>query len=412
MRMQVLAVSVAGILAGCQAPPEPVEVAPAPLNIRTAPDLQTAQPVYTSRYVKERRAPARELTDILGIPVEAKLPVMSKMSIKDGMEFMLRGSGMSLRTPTSYAESQLYAQPLPLAQTDMGNMSLRESLQVMGGQAFVLEEDVVKREVGFTLKSGYVWNEPKFVSAKPKTASARNLAHSAKGGTQNSAVTMSPRLRKKLSNNAASAQDLESLFMGTPSEQAKTSQPAAAKKVTSKATVKKTQYHVNQGESYRKALTRWAHKDGNAQIAFAQDADFLAALDKQAGMDFVKTGSLAQAIAALSAAIPELQSLTLYPKPSLNLVAFHPWPRQKVTAFVASGKSLQAAVKGATQHYRWNWDDTTSWAAPDYAFTSYPIITLEDDISAAMRVMLSSYPLKAQRLDATKTLYIQEVSPL
>lgn len=79
------------------------------------------------------------------------------------MEFLLSGSGVSLRTPTSYAESELYAQPLPLGQTDMGHMSLRQALQVMGGQAFVLEEDVVRREVGFRLKFGYVWQAPKAV---------------------------------------------------------------------------------------------------------------------------------------------------------------------------------------------------------------------------------------------------------
>ena len=397
MRKQAFAVSIAGVLAGCQAPPEPV-VVPTPLNIRTAPDLQTAQPVYTSRYVTEQRAPARELTDILGIPVEAKLPVMSKMSIKEGMEFMLRGSGMALRTPTSYAESQLYAQSLPLAQTDMGNMSLREALQVMGGQAFLLEEDVVKREVGFRLKDGYVWNRPAEQFVTGYAPSHRSGGESAAKLSNIETVTMSPRLRKKLvaSNGETLSQEMDDLFMGGKSRPSKaSSQGSTLKNTRSKINTEKKQFHVNQGESYREALTRWAHKSGNKKIAFAQESSFLSVLDKKSTTDFVKTGSMAQAVAALAASSPELQSLTLYPKPSLNLVAFHPWQRQKVTAFVASGDSLQAAVKNAVHHYGWKWDNKASWSAPDYAFTRYPVITLEGDISGAMRVMLSNYPESA-----------------
>ncbi|PQJ44178.1 hypothetical protein BTO01_29420 [Vibrio jasicida] len=436
MQTRWLMCSLAGVLVGCQTPPEPVS-APPPLNVRIAPDLSAQPAVYTSRYVTERPAGAN-MTDILGVPVEARLPVMSKMSVKDGMEFLLSGSGVSLRTPTSYAESELYAQPLPLGQTDMGHMSLRQALQVMGGQAFVLEEDVVRREVGFRLKYGYVWQAPKAVKGWSASAHRSPTPQSAKPSTESSAsaIVMTPQLRQSLaaqsSSNVASSSSTaakaatssqqtmlaqsDDLFGGGAS-----TQPSRAKTSGSKAStatratpVKKAQvaYRVHAGESYRSALTRWAYKDGNRHLAFAQDEAFLDTLEEKAAQDFVKTGSLARAVAALSASQASLSSLTLYPKPSLNLVAFHPWRGERVTTLMVTGKTLQAAVKSTTEHYDWHWDTDASWTVDDYPFSAYPLVTREGDISAAMTVLLKPYPLKAQRLDATKTLYIKEATPL
>ena len=436
MQTRWLMCSLAGVLVGCQTPPEPVS-APPPLNVRIAPDLSAQPAVYTSRYVTERPAGAN-MTDILGVPVEARLPVMSKMSVKDGMEFLLSGSGVSLRTPTSYAESELYAQPLPLGQTDMGHMSLRQALQVMGGQAFVLEEDVVRREVGFRLKYGYVWQAPKAVKGWSASAHRSPTPQSAKSSTESSAsaIVMTPQLKQALaaqsSSNVASSSS-KAAKAATSSQQAMlaqsddlfgggaSTQPSRAKASGSKAStatrttpVKKAQvaYRVHAGESYRSALTRWAYKDGNRHLAFAQDEAFLDTLEEKAAQDFVKTGSLARAVAALSASQASLSSLTLHPKPSLNLVAFHPWRGERVTTLMVTGKTLQAAVKSTTEHYDWHWDTDASWTVDDYPFSAYPLVTREGDISAAMNTLLGPYPLKAQRLDATKTLYIKEATPL
>lgn len=442
MQTRWLMCSLAGVLVGCQMPPEPVS-APPPLNVRIAPDLSAQPAVYTSRYVTERPAGAN-MTDILGVPVEARLPVMSKMSVKDGMEFLLSGSGVSLRTPTSYAESELYAQPLPLGQTDMGHMSLRQALQVMGGQAFVLEEDVVRREVGFRLKYGYVWQAPKAVkgwsasahrSPTPVTVTSSlpqsSTSQSKPGAQSTSSIVMTPQLEKNLaaqsganassSSSTASSQQAmlaqsDDLFGGGASTQPSRAKASGSKASTATRTtpVKKAQvaYRVHAGESYRSALTRWAYKDGNRHLAFAQDEAFLDTLEEKAAQDFVKTGSLARAVAALSASQASLSSLTLYPKPSLNLVAFHPWRGERVTALMVTGKTLQAAVKSTTEHYDWRWDTEASWTVDDYPFSAYPLVTREGDISAAMNTLLGPYPLKAQRLDATKTLYIKEVTPL
>ncbi len=197
MQKRWLALSVASVLVGCTSTPPPAPTPP-PLNVRTAPELSAGQAVHTSRYVTQSRASGAELTDILGVPIDARLPVMTQMTVKQGMEFLLNGSGMALRTPTSGAEAQLYTQALPLGQTNMGHMSLREALQVMGGQAFLLEEDVVRREVGFRLKDGYVWQAP-------LVAGGNHMPQPSSTGASNSEVVMTPRLNQSLAANGASS---------------------------------------------------------------------------------------------------------------------------------------------------------------------------------------------------------------
>jgi hypothetical protein len=239
---------------------------------------------------------------------------------------------------------------------------------------------------------------------------------------------MTPQLEKNLaaqsgsnaSSSASSQQAMlaqsDDLFGGGASTQPSRAKASGSKASTATRTtpVKKAQvaYRVHAGESYRSALTRWAYKDGNRHLAFAQDEAFLDTLEEKAAQDFVKTGSLARAVAALSASQASLSSLTLHPKPSLNLVAFHPWRGERVTTLMVTGKTLQAAVKSTTEHYDWHWDTDASWTVDDYPFSAYPLVTREGDISAAMSTLLGPYPLKAQRLDATKTLYIKEATPL
>lgn len=429
MRMRALSALGVVALMGCQSPPEPV-VTPEPLNIRTAPDFSESAPVYTSRYVRENRAPSSELTDILGIPVEVRIPVMSQMSLSDGMKFMLQGSGVTLRKPTSYAEAQMYQQALPLSQTAMGNMSLREALQVMGGQAFVLEEDVVVREVGFRLKEGYVW-EPAAtpvltrtqVNSAPQTSkpsfqsTVDNRSTATLPKPQTETVTLSPTIARKLAANNRSAelsQSNDELFSGGKgSKEITTDKVRTSKPSSVKSNITTFTFRVNTGESYREALTRWAHKSGHTRIAFAQEPDFLSSLDAIAERSFVVNDTLPRAISKLSREYEALNSLGLHARSSLNLVALHPWGRQSVTAFMAQGENLKEAVQGVVTHYQWQWDEKRSWSVVDNPpFTDYPIVTREGDISAAMRVMLAAYPLKAQRLDAMKTIYIQEAAAL
>ncbi|MFA0175335.1 hypothetical protein AB4472_09250 [Vibrio lentus] len=393
-------------LAGCASEPQPIVPEPMPpMNVRTAPALQNTPMVQTSRYTLTNPAHGARLVDILNVSVEARIPsIGSALSVEDGLSFLLSESGVHLREPLSYGEAQLYKQPLPLAHTDLGIMPLREALQVLGGEAFALQEDVVKREVGFTLKDGYVWQPPKY----DETLRSESMKKGRSSG-QVAKHTASP--------SQSSTDDMQdqndALFAGSVN----TAIPSTskAKSAPSKSSVKKkslTTYRVHAGESFRTALTRWAYKHGDQPLAFAQDKAFLTALDEAATQDFIRTGSLYGAVKALSASNPSLSTLTLYSKTSPKLLAFHPWQGERVTTLMVSGDTLKTATKQVARHYGWRWDEKSSWPVDNFTFTPYPLVTIDGDISMAMTTLLGPYPLKAQRLDATKTIYIKEVTPL
>ena len=204
----------------------------------------------------------------------------------------------------------------------------------------------------------------------------------------------------------------DALFAGSVNAAALTSK---AKPTSSKSSVKKkalTTYRVHAGESFRTALTRWAYKHGDQPLAFAQDKAFLTALDEVATQDFIRTGSLLGAVQVLAGSNESLNTLSLYSNAPSKLLAFHPWKGERVTTLMVSGDTLKAATKQVTEHYGWRWDEKSSWPVADFTFTPYPLVTKEGDISMAMTTLLGPYPLKAQRLDATKTIYIKEVTPL
>ncbi|WP_045407389.1 hypothetical protein [Vibrio jasicida] len=407
--MRMIALCTLGVLAGCaSSEPPPTIPSPSPLNIRVAPPLSEATPIQTSRYVLERRAPADELTDMLNVPVDARMPALGNLTVKDGLDFLLRGSGMRVRAATSYGESQMFAQPLPLAHMNMGQIPLRQALQVLGGQAFELEEDVVKREVGFKLKPGFVWAPPKYDAVQPSAQLTSTLAANRNIAASSSASTDewfdAPLERKKVA--AAPRKMSRSQVMNKPG-----AVPVKSQAVSETLTMK--QYNVMPGESYRKALLRWAHRSGFEQVALAQEPTFLTALDKQSVSGFSMQGSLRAAVAKLALDVPELSALTVYERPSQQLLALHPYRTQSVTAFVTEGATLEAVVEHAVKQYDWNWNPRTSWTVDNYAFGSaYPVVTRSEDISAALSILLKQYPLEARRLDATRTIYVREATPL
>ncbi|ANU39409.1 hypothetical protein [Vibrio scophthalmi] len=416
--MRIIALSVMGVLAGCASsePPAPIPPSP-PLNLRVAPPLEAATPIQTSRYVLERRGPASQLTDMLDVPVDARMPAMANLTVKDGLDFLLTGSGMRVRTPTSYGESQMYAQPLPVTQMDMGQIPLRHALQVLGGQAFELEEDVVKREVGFRLKNGYVWTPPKYDEIQPTaqldkalTANRTGLTSSTHSDLDNDAFFSSDTVTRaaSLNNNTVVASNQQSVASAkTVLSSGKSVTNSHAKPMTVKT------FAMVEGESYRDAILRWANSAGFEKVALAQDLEFLNALDSRSPSGFLAKGSLRTAVAKLAEEIPELSELTLYENSAKGLAALHPYRMQAVTVFMTNGKTLEAVIEDAVKQYDWNWDADHSWGADNYAFgTAYPVVTRKTDISGALSILLKQYPLEARRLDANRTIYIREATPL
>ncbi|WP_299144494.1 hypothetical protein, partial [uncultured Vibrio sp.] len=81
-------------------------------------------------------------------------------------------------------------------------MSLRQALQIIGGQAFSLEEDVVRRHVGFRLKYGYEWDAPKSAQTVSTMTARANASPSSRASTPSetsSSIAMTPQLKETLS---------------------------------------------------------------------------------------------------------------------------------------------------------------------------------------------------------------------
>lgn len=407
MQKRWLALSVASVLVGCTSTPPPAPIPP-PLNVRTAPELSAGQAVHTSRYVTQSRASGAELTDILGVPIDARLPVMPQMTVKQGMEFLLNGSGMALRTPTSGAEAQLYTQALPLGQTNMGHMSLREALQVMGGQAFLLEEDVVRREVGFRLKDGYVWQAPLVTGVNnlpPSSSSA---------GVSNNEVAMTPRLNQSLAANDASSANAASLsndelFMGNGKSSTVSTSVAKPKTVTSRSAVEaNTNYFISKGEAPYHAIQRWFESKKFARVAFALDDKQQAALLEPLEQSVNYHGTLPDAITELGKQL----ELPLHFDMQRGIAAIHTLDVVPDIQWV-HGNTLKQAVANLARSYGWQWQNDgaqASWMSDnDYPLMSeFGVVTPRGAFDEALDTVLDGYPVKAQLIAGTRQVFIRE----
>ena len=326
------------------------------------------------------------MTDILGVPIEARLPVMSKMSIKDGVEFLLSGSGVSLRTPTSYAETQLYAQPLPLGHTDMGHMSLRQALQVIGGQAFSLEEDVVRRNVGFRLKYGYEWQAPKSVRGYSDGSSP--LAGSVKASKVAATSSMS-----------SSPKDAQpSVVMP----------PQLKKSLASKTLPAPTTFFIGVNESPYHALSRWFHDKRIDKVAFELSAEEREVLMRPLEKYMNFTGSLPRTITQVGEAL----DLSLRLDVQQGVAGLHTLKGPVDVRWVKGG-TLKSAVASLAKSYQWRWLDggvRASWMSEDdYPLTGeYGVVTPRGAFDKALDTVLEGYPVQAQLISSSRTVFITE----
>ena len=395
---------VGAVLLGCANPPLALEPAePAPQNIRIAPDIgQEGVTTRTSRYVTESATPSRQIRDVLSTMIKVDIPVIAEPSIGEGMGFLLARTGIRVRVPLTYAESQLYQQPLPLVQTEMGYMSIRQGLQVMAGDVWQLEEDVVKRELGFTLKPMYAWNK---TSNNPISATV---------SSQVQPVTSTVSLRDEHTGFSAHYPLSKTGVTAGTSHSVDTVRSATPQSDDFFPVI--SLHTVNRGESYRTAISRWMRADGIDDIAWAESDALLDALQMSPTSSFVHRGEVSESIAVLVNKVPELNSanLTVYINKSSKLAAIHPWPYRSVKVLRVSGSTLKQAISHLVGDYGWQWIDDgfqgQSWKlTQDYPFTSsYPLVAPAEDISMALSIVLRQYPVVAQVLDSAKQIYIVE----
>lgn len=169
-------------------------------------------------------------------------------------------------------------------------------------------------------------------------------------------------------------------------------------------------YFIYPDETYLSALNRWFKSDDDIRyIAWAIDDDTQTILNRSPTKIERFSGSNIEALNTLSKSlnIPLIFSRDSYHQRA----AIHQWPGREVQISMVDGASLSGAIKQIAADYGWNWIDTgqsPSWlAANDYPFlTSYPIVTPKGDIARALKIILSGYPVSAQLLDSTQTLFI------
>ncbi|WP_419208212.1 hypothetical protein ACN08N_25640 (plasmid) [Photobacterium leiognathi subsp. mandapamensis] len=408
-----LTVVVGALLTGCVSTPAPEPVIPSPtppLNIRIAPDIvDMGKTVRSSRYVTESAVPALRVRDVLSNAIDVSIPVMPNMTIKQGLAFLLEGTGYTIRAASSYAESQLYKQPLPLVQTNMGYMSVRQALKVIGGAPWHMEEDVVMRQIGFRLKEGYVWNKPQLSTRSTMGSSSKAPSFSHRDAdmmtpmdslllskTVNKTTTLKPSIVNK-DENTASTEPVMVAEAKTSSMTSATPQPLAPSRT----------YSVSPHQTAISALRQWLQTEKTSQVAWALSPQAENALNQKGYT--IKASSLSQAVAQLRSATKQ----PIYMTQQGNSVAIHSLPGAIDIAWLR-GNTLKAGVESVVSHYKWKWKDdnsaSPSWIAPDdYALRSaYPVVTAKGDIAEALNIVLEGYPVQAQLLYGTQEVFITE----
>ncbi|EAN1155992.1 response regulator [Salmonella enterica] len=134
------------MLGGCTVPQQPIAPAPKPA---TPP---TPEVVRYDRYLLINTRPDEAQRNPLHQVVNINLPLNLKLTVGDAFTWLLKQSGYSLCVddhPTQF----LAGKPLPLSQYRLGPMRLEEALKTLAGPSWLMQTDVLNREVCFHLNT-------------------------------------------------------------------------------------------------------------------------------------------------------------------------------------------------------------------------------------------------------------------
>lgn len=153
-------VSAVLILAGCvsfhdERPPMTAPTADSAASDTAAPNLYASDSerypvsvVRTSRYQLVPLAPTSGEQYLLQQVVTTDLPPSMAMTVRDGIEHVLRDSGLHLCPPTTL-QAGFLSLPLPAVHRELGPTTLRRALQTLAGPAWRLTVDYAARSVCF-----------------------------------------------------------------------------------------------------------------------------------------------------------------------------------------------------------------------------------------------------------------------
>ncbi|MGJ8517641.1 PFGI-1 class ICE element type IV pilus protein PilL2 [Carnimonas bestiolae] len=105
-----------------------------------------------SRYSLVSTQATRGQHDLLEQIINLQIPDSDRATVKDAMDYVLRGTGYGLCPPASRPQQILYGLPLPAAHYQLGPMPLREAMQILAGPAFVLQADPIARNFCYVVR--------------------------------------------------------------------------------------------------------------------------------------------------------------------------------------------------------------------------------------------------------------------
>ncbi|MGL4475872.1 MAG: hypothetical protein ACRCT7_15655 [Shewanella sp.] len=164
-------------------------------------------------------------------------------------------------------------------------------------------------------------------------------------------------------------------------------------------------HFIHPDEHYFDAMNRWLARDGFKQVAWSLDSDTMAVLNSAPAGTVSFAGSIRTVMKALSR---QLGTPFEFVEDNIRpMAALHQFHGRDVQIAEVKGASIQEAIASLATEYQWNWHDD-NWRSPhNYTLTSsYPIVTPKGDINRALTTVLKGYPVDAQLLNSTRTLFI------
>ncbi|EPC8060027.1 response regulator [Yersinia enterocolitica] len=133
-------------LGGCSTPRQPVVPAVKPTT-SPAPEV-----VRYDRYLLINTRPDEAQRNPLHQIVNINLPLNLTLTVGDAFTWLLKQSGYSLCI-VSHPTQFLAGKPLPLSQYRLGPMRLEDALKTLAGPGWLMQTDVLNREVCFHLNT-------------------------------------------------------------------------------------------------------------------------------------------------------------------------------------------------------------------------------------------------------------------
>lgn len=110
-------------------------------------EAPAANAVRTGRYQLVSLAPTSGQRNLLRQAVSIDLPQSMRLTVRDGLQHVLRGSG--LRLCSRQAQPGFFSSPLPAVHRALGPTTLSDALQLLAGPAWRLHADLADRTVCF-----------------------------------------------------------------------------------------------------------------------------------------------------------------------------------------------------------------------------------------------------------------------